>query len=259
MPSGSLTVPFPIKGKPTYGRKSRKKTSKKRVDKKQNQRLKAIESQLKQAEGWLDSSYREATCNRTPQIISSGAQEGQPLSSYFFTNAQATDLADNDHTRNGQAIKALRVKGHITLTGRGSAEGYPPDVGDKTGKNNIRLLGVIYETEEDFTVGLSGVLQNSAGDNAHPSKAIESFYRKQSPTRWKVWLDKVCVVPYTTQTKKVNFNYKVPDAYSKMTYTNNNDGPPITNIMVLYAMTGIRDNGENQMTASATYRCTYVK
>lgn len=240
-------------------RKIRRRKSKKAVDKKQNQRLKKIESQLKQQEGWIDSSYPEATCNRTPQIISSGAQEGASLSSYFFTNASDTDTADNDHTRVGLAIKALRVKGHITLTGRGSAAGYPPDDGDKTGKNNVRLLGVIYETEEDFLVGLSGVLANSAGSNGHPSKAVESFYRKQSPTRWKVWFDKTCVVPYTTQTKKVNFNYKVPDQYSKMTYENNNDGPPITNIMVLYAMTGIRDNGENQMTASATYRCTYVK
>ena len=181
MPAGSLTLPFPLKGKPTYGRKSRR--SKKSVNKKQNQRIKAIESQLKQAEGWLDSSYSEVTCNRTPQIISSGAQEGQPLSSYFFTNASSTDTADNDHTRHGLAIKALRVKGHVTLTGRGSAAGYPPDNGDKTGKNNVRLLGVIYETEEDFLVGLSGVLQNSAGSNAHSVKAIQSFYRKQSLPR----------------------------------------------------------------------------
>lgn len=245
--------------KKSFSKSKRKPRARKAIDKSQNERLSAIESQLRAEEGWIDSEYRELTTNRVPQLISQGNIPTQPTSPYFYTMAQGTDAENNDHTRIGRAIKALRCKGHVTITCRGSANGSPPVSGPYTGKNTLRLLGVIYDTECDFSTGLLGVLQNSVATDAHPQKVIESFYKKQSPTKWKIWLDKTVVVPYNKQVHKVNFNYKIPDSHSEMVYDSNSQGPPTKNIMVLYAMSGVRDNGNNQMTVSAVYRCTFVK
>ena len=44
-----------------------------------------------------------------------------------------------------------------------------------------------------------------------------------------------------------------------MVYAQDLIGSPETNIIVLYAMTGVRDNAENQLTLQATYRMTFEK
>jgi len=72
-------------------------------------------------------------------------------------------------------------------------------------------------------------------------------------------MDKVVSVPYTTQTTKVKFDYKIPAKYQKMVYTSNSLQNPGTNTIVLYAMTGVRDDALNQLTVQATYRCTFEK
>ena len=66
-------------------------------------------------------------------------------------------------------------------------------------------------------------------------------------------------IPYSTQTKVINLNYKIPKKYQKMVYSLPESQAPDTNIFVLYAMTGIRDNAQNTTTVSATYRCTFAK
>lgn len=246
--------------KSKFKRRARQR-AKSSVDRFQNKRILALERANKEKAGWIDSVRTEATASRVPQIISSGAAEGQPSNVVFFANeaGNVSLTSDNDHTRGGLSIKALRISGHLTLTGRGSAAGYPPDTGSKTGKNNYRLLGVCYATQDDYALGISDVLQTSVATDSHPSKAIDSFYKKQKQGNNSVWLDEKGSVSYSTQTKMINFSYKLPEIKSKMVYSSNSQGAPITNIHVLYLMTGIRDNSTNQMTSSAVYRCTYVK
>ena len=238
-------------------RKPRAKATK-AIDKKQNKRLAVLESKVKAEQGWLDPYYTETTVNRTPQEISRGRHESSTLSQFFSMPAD-TDAADNDHTRIGRSIKANRIKGTVTIYGRGSASGYPIDNGDKSGKNSLRLLGVCYKTTEDYNLGLGQVLQNSTAIDSHPARVVDSFYKKQSLANFRIWMDKVVAVPFTTQVSKIKINYKVPDALSKMVYSSNSVGSPETNVFVLYAMSGIRDNGENQCTIQATYRLTYDK
>lgn len=239
-------------------RKAKGKVRQYLVDKKQNKRLSVLEKKAKAEQGWLDPYYTETTVNRTPQEISRGRHESSTLSQ-FFSMASDTDTADNDHTRIGRSIKALRVKGNITIYGRGSANGTPIDSGEKSGKNNLRLLGVIYKTTEDYNLGLAQVLQNSTAIDSHPARVVDSFYKKQSLANFKIWMDKKVTVPFTTACTRVKINYKVPESCSKMVYDSNSVGSPQTNVMVLYAMSGIRDNTENQCTIQATYRLTYEK
>ena len=238
--------------------KKRKVRAKKAVDKKQNKRIRALESKVRAEQGWLDPYYTETTVNRVPQEIQRGRHDSS-VASQFFSMASDTDLADNDHTRIGRSIKAQRVKGTVTFYGRGSAAGFPPDDGDKSGKNSIRLLGVIYKTAEDYALGLGQVLSSSVAIDSHPARVIDSFYKKQSQSNWKIWMDKKLFVPYTTAGTKVKINYKIPKDCQKMVYESNSVGSPLTNIMVLYCMSGIRDNTTNQTTAQATYRLTYEK
>jgi hypothetical protein len=233
------------------------------IDKKQNKRIAALEKANRAAQGWIDSRYNETTMNRNPQEISRGVQDSAAGDTEFFVMAQDTDSVspgDDDHKRIGLSIKARRIRAHITISGRGSTAGYPPDSGAKSGSNQVRLLGVCYKTVQDYNDGLAEVLQYSDTSNdARPAQAINSFFKKQSTSNWRIWCDKVFSVPYTTQTKRLVINYKVPDALSKMVYPSTAVNPPDTNIFVLYAMTGVRDNGDNTMTLQATYRCTYDK
>jgi len=233
--------------------------AKKRIDKKQNKRISALEKANRAEQGWIDSEYRETTMNRTPQLVSRGVQDSTSPNPEFFVMAQGTDGSDKDHKRIGLSIKAKRIKGVIRITGRGSADGYPPDAGSKSGSNQVRLLGVCYKTLADFNAGLFEVLQSSVTGNSHPSRVVDSFFRKQSTSNWKIWMDKKFSVPYTTQTKLLNFNYKVPDSCSKMVFSTDTVIAPDTNIHVLYAFTGVRDNAQNQLTLQATYRMTYEK
>jgi hypothetical protein len=145
------------------------------------------------------------------------------------------------------------------MTGRGSTSGFPPDSGAKSGYNQVRLLGVIYKTIADFNAGLAEVLENPTALNTHPSRVIDSFYKKQSTSNWHIWCDKVCNVPLTTQVKKLDLYYKIPARFQKMVYAQDLIGSPETNIIVLYAMTGVRDNAQNQLTLQATYRMTFEK
>jgi hypothetical protein len=254
MPAGKLML-VPRK---SY-KKSRKPKAKKAIDKSQNKRLSALEKANRAEQGWIDSEYREATMNRVPQIISRGVQDSGAPDPEFFTLAQGTDGSDKDHKRIGLSIKARSVKAHITISSRGSAAGYPPTAGPTSGFNQVRLLGVIYKTFADFNLGLDEVLQYSTDQGSHPCRLIDTYYKKQSVSNWKIWCDKKFAVPLTTQHKSVVLNYKVPDSCSKMVYAIDTISPPDTNIMVLYAMTGIRDNGQNVMTIQATYRCTFDK
>jgi len=256
---------FFLKGKMPVHKHLRKRFKRKkkpkartRVDKKQNRRIRVLEAKTRAEQGWIDSYYTETTVNRTPQEIQRGRQESSVLSA-FFSMPSDTDLADNDHTRIGRSIKAQRVKGTVTLYGRGSAIGMPPDTGSKSGKNSIRLLGVIYKTHEDYAAGLAQVLQNNTAIDTFCARVVDSFYKKQSETNWKIWMDKTLTVPYTTGVSKVKINYKIPSGCQKMVYESNSVGSPLTNIMVLYAMSGIRDNTTNQCTIQATYRLTYEK
>lgn len=257
MPAGTLHLVAKATKKRGKGRKSKSK-SKKAVDKKQNKRIKELEKKVRGEQGWVDSYRIETTANRTPQMIAAGRQ-GLSTATPFFSLAADTDTGQNDHTRIGLSIHAQRVKGRLTLITRGSAAGTPIDTGSRTGKNNVRLLGVIYATAQDYSTGLAQVLQNASTMDSHPARLIESYYKKQSLTKWKIWMDEVVSVPFTTTIKRVNFDYKVPAEYQKMVYDSNSLGDPQTNIMVLYAMTGIRDNGENQVTIQGTYRCTFEK
>lgn len=241
-----------------YATRKKRARPRTRVDKKQNKRIRALEKKVASTQGWIDSVYTEATVNRTPQQIARGRQDSSALSS-FFSLPQQAQLLDNDHTRIGRSIKALRVKGHLTISGRGSSAGYPPDSGSKSGKNDIRLLGVIYKTSDDYAVGLDQVLQNPLAIDTHPARAVDSFFQKQSLTEWKIWMDKRLTVPYTQQVSRVKFNVKVPEGWNQMVYDTNNLSDPETNIMVLYAMSAIRDNTANQCTIQAVYRCTFEK
>lgn len=233
--------------------------AKKKVDKTQNKRLTALERANRAEQGWIDSFYNEQTMDRVPQLISRGVQDMATTAPEFFTLAQGTDASDKDHKRIGLSIKARSVKAHITISSRGSTAGYPPDSGGKSGYNQVRLLGVVYKTIADFTQGLPEVLQNTTDSTANPSRLIDSYYKKQSSSNFKIWCDQKFCVPLTTQCKHITLNYKVPDSCSKMVYAIDTVTPPDTNIMVLYAMTGIRDNDSNAMTLQATYRCTYDK
>ena len=227
--------------------------------KKQKKAVKSLVRANRAEQGWIDSEYTETTINRTPQLISRGVQGTATTAPEFFTMGQGTDGSDKDHKRIGLSINGQRVRGVVRITGRGSASGYPPDVGDKSGSNQVRLLGVIYKTLQDFNTGLAEVLEHHTAPDGHPSRIIDSYFKKQSDTNWKIWLDKKFSVPYTTQTKVVNINYKIPPSYQKMVYPLDTSSPPDTNIMVLYAMSGVRNNGSNAMTVQATYRCTYDK
>jgi hypothetical protein len=104
------------------------------------------------------------------------------------------------------------------------------------------------------------VLQYSSTSNdARPAQAINSFFKKQSKSNWKIWYDKKFAVPYTNQYKRIVINHKIKPDCKKMVYPLDTVSAPDTNIHVLYAMTGVRDNGDNTMTLQATYRCTYDK
>ena len=233
---------------------------KKKVDKKQNARIAALERVNRAEMGWIDSSYRETTMSRTPQLVSRGSQNSVTTDPEFFVMAQGTDGSDKDHKRIGLSITAKSIRAKITLTGRGDAAGYPPSSGAESGRNQVRLLGVIYKTIGDFNQGLAEVLENPTALNTHPARVIDSFYKKQSSSNWHIWCDKVCNVPFTTQVKKFDLYYKIPPRYQKMVYAQDLVGAPETNIIVLYAMTGIRDVAAgNQQTLQATYRMTYAK
>ncbi len=240
-----------------YKRKKLKIT--KKVDKIQNKRIAVLERKNAAEQGWIDSSYREATMSRVPQLVSRGVQNSATADPEFFVMAQGTDGSDKDHKRIGLSISAKTIRAHITISGRGDAAGYPPVTGSRSGQNQVRLLGVIYKTIADFNLGLAEVLENPVDLNTHPSRIIDSFFKKQSTANWKIWCDKKFSVPFTTQHKSVVLNYKVPKSCQKMVYAQDLVGAPETNIIVLYAMTGVRDNAENQLTLQATYRMTFEK
>lgn len=247
-------------GKHQKPSRKKKPKARSRVDKSQNARLKALERAVAAEEGWIDSRYNETTMNRTPQEISRGVQDSAAGDTEFFTLAQDTDGSDADHKRIGLSIRAKTIRARLTISGRGSAAGYPPDSGDKSGSNQVRILGVCYKTLQDYTDGLAEVLQYSDTSNdARPAQAIASYFKKQSSSNWVIWHDETFAVPYTNQYKRININYKVPVSCQKMVYPVTTVNPPDTNIHVLYAMTGVRDNGNNTMTMQATYRCTYEK
>lgn len=252
---------YNVVGLPSRSKKSYKKApvAKKKIDKSQNKRILALERQARAEQGWIDSHYRETTMDRVPQLISRGIQDAAGPDPEFFNMAQGTDGSDKDHKRIGLSIKARSVKAHITISSRGSTSGYPPDTGNRSGFNQVRLLGVVYKTFADFAAGIQEVLQNSVDSTANPSRLIDSYYKKQSATNWKIWCDKKFCVPLTTQCKHITLNYKIPDSCSKMVYALDTIVPPDTNIMVLYAMTGVRDNASNNMTLQATYRCVFDK
>lgn len=252
---------YNVVGLPSRSKKSYKRApkAKKKIDKTQNKRIAALERQARAEQGWIDSFYNEQTMDRVPQLISRGVQGMTALDPEFFTMAQGTDGSDKDHKRIGLSIKARSVKAHITISARGSTAGFPPDTAGKSGYNQVRLLGVVYKTLADFNLGIKEVLQNTVDSTANPSRLIDSYYKKQSASNWKIWCDKKFSVPLTTQCKHITLNYKVPDSCSKMVYPIDTQFPPDTNIMVLYAMTGVRDNASNVMTLQATYRCTFDK
>lgn len=247
-------------GKLVKVKRRSKPRAKKRVDKLQNKRISALERANRAEQGWIDSYYNETTMNRTPQEVSRGVQDSAAADSEFFVMAQGTDGSDKDHKRIGLSITGKSIRAHVMISGRGSAAGYPPDEGDESGSNQVRLLGVVYKTLDDYTTGLSEVLQYSETSNdARPAQAINSFFKKQSKTNWKIWYDKKFAVPYTTQMSRLVINHKIKPQNSKMVYALDTVGAPDTNIFVLYAMTGVRDNGHNRLTLQATYRCTYEK
>lgn len=232
---------------------------KKKIDKKQNARIAALEKANRAEMGWIDSSYREATMSRTPQLVSRGVQNSATADPEFFVLAQGTDGSDKDHKRIGLSIQAKTIRARLTITGRGDSAGYPPVSGSRSGQNQVRLLGVIYKTLADFNAGLPEVLENASALNTHPARVIDSFYKKQSSANWHIWCNKVFNVPFTSQTKKIELFYKIPVKYQKMVYALPAVGAPETNIFVLYAMTGVRDDAENQLTLQASYRMTYAK
>lgn len=237
--------------------KGRMRASKK--DSQQDKRIRALERVALSGQGWIDSVYRETTMNGDPQLISRGVQNSAAQDPEFFVMSQGTDGSDKDHKRIGLSINATSVHARITISARGATDGYPPTVGGKTGKNQVRLLGVIYKTLADFNTGLAGVLENPTRLNTQPARVIDSFFKKQSSSQWHIWCDKKFSVPFTTQTKKIGINYKIPKKYQKMVYATDLSIPSDTNIMVLYAFTGIRDNAQNDCTLQATYRCYFDK
>ena len=259
MPAGRMTLVAKGSKKVYVGKKLRISKKKLATDKKQNKRIAALERAARAEQGWLDSEYREATMSRVPQIVSRGVQGTAAADPEFFVLAQGTDGSDKDHKRIGLSINAKKIHARIRMSGRGNGAGYPPDAGLRSGKNLVRLLGVCYETLADFTVGLTEVLENSVDNASSPGRLLDSFFKKQSTTKWHIWYDNVCTVPYTTQTKVLNINYKIPPKYQKMVYPLDTVSAPDTNIFVLYAMTGVRDNAQNQTTLQATYRCVYDK
>lgn len=237
-----------------------KRIPKKLVDKKQNQRIRKLEIANRAQQGWIDSYYSEQTMNRIPQEVSRGVQLSASPDSELFVMAQDTDGSDADHKRVGLSIKAKTIRAKIMISGRGSASGYPPDEGDESGHNQVRLLGVCYKTFDDYTKGLAQVLEFSdPSSDVLPAILINSFFKKQSDANWRIWYDKVFAVPFTTQHKRLEINYKVPPSLQKMVYPLATVGPPDTNIFVLYAMTGVRKNDHNLLTFQANYRCTYEK
>lgn len=241
-------------------KKYRAAKAKTRVDKKQNQRIRALERTNRAEQGWIDSRYNETTMNRVPQEVSRGVQDSAAGDTEFFVMAQDTDGSDADHKRIGLSIKAKTIRANVIISGRGSAAGFPPDEGDESGSNQVRLLGVCYKTLADYNEGLAEVLQYSDTSNdSRPAQAINSFFKKQSTSQWKIWCDKIFAVPYTTQMKRLVINYKVPPSLSKMVYPATTTQAPDTNIFVLYAMTGVRKNDHNRLTLQATYRCTFEK
>lgn len=242
------------------GYKRLPKFVKKAVDRKQNKRIAALERANRAEQGWLDSVYTETTMNRNPQEVSRGVQNSAAADTEFFTMAQDTDGSDADHKRIGLSVNAKRIRAHVVISGRGSAAGFPPDEGDESGSNQVRLLGVCYKTVQDYNDGLAEVLQNSDTSNdTKPAQAINSFFKKQSTSNWKIWYDKKFAVPYTTQMKRIVINHKIPKSCSKMVYPLTTVSAPDTNIHVLYAMTGVRKNDHNRLTLQAWYRCTFDK
>ena len=256
-----ITKTVRFKGTYAQARKKFLRARAKRViDKVQNKRIKKLEQANRAEQGWIDSYYNETTMNRNPQEVSRGVQNSAAADTEFFVMAQDTDGSDADHKRIGLSIKAKTIRAHITISGRGSAAGYPPDEGDESGHNQVRLLGVCYKTYADYTEGLAEVLQFSETSNdSRPAQAINSFFKKQSTSNWRIWYDKIFSVPFTTQTKRLVINYKVPASLSKMVYPLTTVGAPDTNIFVLYAMTGVRKNDHNLLTLQATYRTTFEK
>lgn len=257
MPAGKLIMSTASKA--TNKKRKYKPRKKKAIDKQQNKRITALERANRAEQGWIDSSYREATMSRTPQIVSRGVQNSATADPEFFVMAQGTDGSDKDHKRIGLSVSAKTIRAKITISGRGDASGYPPVTGSRSGQNQVRLLGVIYKTVADFNLGLTEVLENPVALNTHPSRVIDSYYKKQSTANWKIWCDKICTVPFTTQCKKMDIYYKIPAQFQKMVYAQDLVSAPETNIIVLYAMTGVRDDAENQLTLQATYRCTFEK
>lgn len=259
MPAGKLIMSTASKAS---NKKKRKKAprKKKAIDKQQNKRIAALERANRGELGWIDSTYVETTMNRTPQEVSRGVQDSAAGDTEFFTMAQGTDGSDKDHKRIGKSIRAQSIRAHITISGRGSAAGYPPDEGDESGSNQVRLLGVCYKTVQDYNDGLAEVLQYSDTSNdTKPAQAINSFFKKQSTSNWRIWLDQKFAVPYTTQVKNLDVNYKIPPSLQEMVYSVDTVIAPDTNIFVLYAMTGVRKNDHNRLTLQATYRCTFEK
>lgn len=259
MPKYRKSFPKVVRGRTRTFKTKLNALYKKKIDKRQNARIAALERVNRGEMGWIDSSYREATMNRDPQIVSRGVQNSATADPEFFVMAQGTDNSDKDHKRIGLSIQAKTIRARLTITGRGSTSGYPPDSGSRSGQNQVRLLGVIYKTLADFNAGLAEVLENPTALNTHPARVIDSFYKKQSSSNWHIWCDKSFNVPFTTQCKKMDLYYKIPAKYQKMVYALPAVGAPETNIIVLYAMTGVRDNAENQLTLQATYRMTYAK
>lgn len=259
MPAGSMTLVTKGKAKKVYTGKKYRVARKKKVDKQQNKRIAALERAAKAEQGWIDSEYRETLMNRVPQLVSRGVQGSASPDAEFFSLAQGTDGSDKDHKRIGLSINAKKIHARVRITGRGSVNGYPPDSGAKLGMNQVRLLGVCYETLADFIAGLDEVLQNTTDTSSHPSRLLDTFYKKQSSSKWHIWADMKCNVPYTTQCKVIDINYNIPPKYQKMVYPVDTATPPDTNIFVLYAMTGVKDNAQNQLTLQATYRCVFDK
>ncbi len=255
MPAGTLTLVAPATARRGTKSKTSKAKAKKAVDKKQNKRLKAIEKALKESDGWIDSFMVEQTVNRTAQMIARGQQASSASSSFFSIAAGV----DSDHGRAGNSIRAKRIKGHLTLAGRGDAAGYPPANGNLTTKNELRLLGVVYATKADYDLGLGYVLENSVAIDAQPCRHLDSFYKKNSIAKWNKWLDKRITVPYSTGVTRVNINYKVPARFAKMTYDTASLADPETNIFVLYLLGGIRDNTVNNTTCQGVFRCVFEK
>ena len=119
---------MPFKKNQKYSRISKSgKFAKKKIDKIQNKRIAKLEKANRNEQGWIDSTYREVTMNRDPQLVSRGVQNSALADPEFFVMAQGTDGSDKDHKRIGLSINAKTIRARLTMTGRGSTSGSPPD------------------------------------------------------------------------------------------------------------------------------------